>query len=180
MFKRIQSIDNAVIDRIARLHRPAVNKIMAAVSTAGNLGLIWFAICMPLLINPRWRATGVNMILGLCIAHLAGEIIIKHIVKRVRPCHSLEEEEQIVNKPRFYSFPSGHTTASFSVVAVTMLRCPAPMALGILLLACLMGFSRVYLRVHYLSDVVAGACLGFLCGIGSVSVFNHCFAAAVF
>lgn len=179
MFKRIQSIDDVVIEKITKLHSPLKNKIMIAVSTSGNMGLLWFAICLPFLINPPWRATGANIVFGLCIAHLMGEIIIKHIVKRTRPCHSLKEEEQIIHKPKYYSFPSGHTTASFSVLGVTMLRCSAPVVLAVLFLALLMGFSRIYLRVHYLSDVVAGAFLGFLCGFASVSLFDY-FTALIF
>lgn len=173
MFKRIQGIDDVVINKISRLHSPIKNKIMIAVSTAGNMGLVWFAICLPFLIYAPWRATGTNIVFGLAIAHLMGEVIIKHIVRRSRPCHNLNEDEQIINKPKYYSFPSGHTTASFSVVGVTMLRCSAPTILLVLALALLMGFSRIYLRVHYLSDVVAGAFLGFLCGFASVSIFNY-------
>ena len=173
MFKRIQDIDDVVISKISKLHSPLRNKIMIAVSTSGNMGLVWFALCLPFLINPPWRATGANIIFGLCIAHLIGEIIIKHLVKRVRPCHKLDDEEQIIHKPKYYSFPSGHTTASFSVVGVVMLRCSMPVVLAVLALASLIGFSRIYLRVHYLSDVVAGAFLGFLCGFASVSLFNY-------
>src|SRR5574344_460749 len=165
MFKRIQNIDNVVIDNISKIHSPIKNKIMIAASSAGNMGLIWFAITLPFLINAPWRITGANIILGLCIAHLMGEIILKHIVKRTRPCHNLSDEEQIIHKPKYYSFPSGHTTASFSVVAVTMLRCNPPIIIFVLSLASLIAFSRVYLRVHYLSDVLAGAFLGLVCGL---------------
>lgn len=178
MFKRIQSLDDVVIEKISKIHSPVKNKIMIAASSAGNMGLVWFAICLPFLIHAPWRLTGANIVFGLCIAHLMGEIIIKHIVKRTRPCHSLKEEEQIIHKPKYYSFPSGHTTASFSVVAVTMLRCSAAVVVPVFCLAGLIGFSRIYLRVHYLSDVVAGAFLGFMCGFASVSIFDY-FVAAV-
>ena len=97
---------------------------------------------------------------GLAWAHLMGEIIIKHIVKRVRPCHTLDDDEQLIDRPRFYSFPSGHTTASFAMVGVA------------LMLAMLIAFSRIYLRVHYLTDVIAGMILGLTCGICSVLIFN--------
>ncbi len=174
MFSRIQSIDNRVLESISRLHRPSLNRIMITASRAGNAGIVWWLICIPFLIRPTWRNTGFNIVFGLCIAHLMGEIIIKHLVKRVRPCHSLEDDEQIIRRPRFYSFPSGHTTASFSVVGVALLRCSLITFLPIFLLAALIGFSRIYLRVHYLTDVVAGALLGFTCGICSVLIYN-CF-----
>ena len=72
-----------------------------------------------------------------------------------------------------FSFPSGHTTASFSFFAVALLRCSTPVWTGIFILAVLMGFSRVYLRVHYLTDVLVGAVLGFLCGSASVALLNY-------
>ena len=130
------------------------------------------AICLPFLINSNWRATGANFVFGLAWAHLMGEIIIKHIVKRVRPCHTLDDDEQLIDRPRFYSFPSGHTTASFAMVGVALMRCKVITFMPILMLAMLIAFSRIYLRVHYLTDVIAGMILGLTCGICSVLIFN--------
>ncbi len=172
MFGRIQNIDNRVLENIGKIHKPALNRIMITASRAGNFGTIWWAICLPFLIRAPWRATGLNFVFGLALAHLMGEIIIKHVVKRVRPCHQLGDEEQLIDRPRFYSFPSGHTTASFAFVGVAILRCKPITFLPILLLAMLIGFSRIYLRVHYLTDVIAGTVLGFVCGISSVLIFN--------
>ena len=115
---------------------------------------------------------GLNIVLGIAIAHLMGEIIIKHVVKRIRPCHHLEDDEQIINRPKYYSFPSGHATASFSVVGVALLRCDTGVLLPIILLASLIAFSRLYLRVHYLTDVVAGVLLGLTSGMCSVFLFD--------
>lgn len=175
MFSRIKSVDNKVLERVAYIQKPALNKIMITASRAGNLGIIWWTICIIFIMRPSWRMTGINFVVGLAIAHLMGEIIIKHLVKRVRPCHRLDDDEQLINRPRFYSFPSGHTTASFSVVGVALLRCGPAAFIGILLLAALIGFSRIYLRVHYLTDVLVGMLLGFVCGLTSVLLFNAFF-----
>ena len=172
MFGRIQNIDNRVLDNISRIHKPALNKIMITASRASNAGIVWWAICLPFLINSNWRATGANFVFGLAWAHLMGEIIIKHIVKRVRPCHTLDDDEQLIDRPRFYSFPSGHTTASFAMVGVALMRCKVITFMPILMLAMLIAFSRIYLRVHYLTDVIAGMILGLTCGICSVLIFN--------
>lgn len=172
MFGRIKNIDYRVLENISRIHKPALNKIMITASRSANVGIIWWVICIPFLIHPDWRLTGLNIVLALGVAHLMGEGLIKHIVKRVRPCHSLDDDEQLINRPRFYSFPSGHTTASFAVVGVVLLRCRLLTFIPILCLAILIGFSRIYLRVHYLTDVVAGALLGLCCGMASVLLFN--------
>ena len=172
MFGRIQNIDNRVLYNISRIHKPALNKIMITASRAGNAGIVWWAICLPFLINSNWRATGANFVFGLAWAHLMGEIIIKHIVKRVRPCHTLDDDEQLIDRPRFYSFPSGHTTASFAMVGVALMRCKVITFMPILMLAMLIAFSRIYLRFHYLTDVIFVIILGLTCGIGSVLIFN--------
>ncbi len=173
MFKKIQLIDDKVIDNIIKIRSPIKNKIMIAASSAGNLGIIWFVICMPFLIYAPWRLTGVNIILALGFTQLICEVILKHIVRRERPAWRLADEEQLIHRPKYYSFPSGHTSASFCVVAVVSLRCSWPVILIVVIIAVMIATSRVYLRVHYLSDVVVGMILGLLCGASSVSIFNH-------
>lgn len=173
MFKKIQRIDDKVVDNIIKIRSPIKNKIMIAASSAGNLGIIWFVISMPFLIYAPWRLTGVNIILSLGFTQLICEVILKHIVRRERPVWHLADEEQLIHRPKYYSFPSGHTSASFCVVAVVSLRCSWPVVLVVLFCAIMIATSRVYLRVHYLSDVVVGMILGLLCGASSVSIFNH-------
>lgn len=172
MFARMKKLDHIVLNNISRMHRPSLNLVMKTASRSANVGIIWWLITLPFLIRPEWRATGFNFVVALAFAHVMGEGLIKHLVKRIRPCHSLDDDEQIINKPRFYSFPSGHTTASFAMVGVSILRCRPITFVPIIVLACLISFSRIYLRVHYLTDVIAGAILGTTCGMLSVLFFT--------
>ena len=174
MFKRIQRLDDKIVDNIIKLRSPIKNKIMIAASSAGNLGVIWFAITLPLLIYAPLRMTGVNIIFALGFTQLVCEVILKHIVKRERPSNKLDDSEQLIRRPKYYSFPSGHTSASFCVVAVVVVRdAPFYVILPILFCAIMIGLSRIYLRVHYFSDVMVGMILGFLCGASTVSIFNR-------
>ena len=146
MFHRIQRLDDKVIDNIIKYRSPWKNRIMIAASSAGNLGLIWFAICMPFLIYPPWRLTGANIIFAIAFTQLLCEVILKRIVKRERPVWHLSDEEQLIHRPKYYSFPSGHTTASFCVVAVAVFRCSLPTILLISVCAVLMMSSNAVIK----------------------------------
>lgn len=171
MIERVQFFDDVILSWMGKFHTPRRNKIMSFLSKIGEGGIIWFTMCIPMLIYSPWRFLGANIIFGLAIAHVSGEIIIKHIVRRVRPCHRLEDDQLVVKRPKFYSFPSGHTTSSFSVFAVTLFRC-WPLSIVVLFFAAMISLSRLYLRVHYFTDVVVGVFLGFTCGAFSVIIFN--------
>ncbi len=180
MLKRIQFIDDKIIDWIGRLHTPVLNKIMIIISMLGTKGTVWFIICLPFISKASTRVVGVNFLIALGLTSVCGEGIIKHLVCRMRPCHKLEDEDLIVKRPSFYSFPSGHTASSFSVFAVALLRCPATVWSGILILSVLISFSRVYLRVHYLTDVLCGVVLGLVCGSVSVTIMDQLIASLLF
>ncbi len=172
MFKKLQELDLKVLKAIKKLHNHTNNRIMAVITHLGSGGTVWFAMCIPLIISKQLRTAGLNILLSLFITWLIGEITIKRIVGRVRPSEDLPEEEQIIRRPKYYSFPSGHSASSFSVVAVTMLRCPVWIIIPTAILASLIAFSRMYLRVHYMTDVVAGVILGLGCGFSSVAIYN--------
>ena len=103
MLERVQYFDDIVLSRIGKLHNPRRNKLMVFVTRLGDKGLVWFAMCVPFLIYKPWRLIGANILVGLVIAHLAGEILIKHLVCRVRPCHKLDDHELVIKRPRYYS-----------------------------------------------------------------------------
>ena len=113
------------------------------------------------------------MIFALAFTQTLCELILKHIVRRERPVWKLADEEQLIHRPKYYSFPSGHTSASFCVVSVALMRCSPITTLIVFICAVMIALSRVYLRVHYLSDVLVGMVLGLVCGLASVSLFDQ-------
>lgn len=167
MFSRIQDWDNRMLDRIARMRTKRLDKIMVFATTLGNNGLIWFALSIVLLFFQRFRTSGITIIIAVSLSWLCGEIAIKNLVGRVRPCHKVAEEHLLIKNPPHYSFPSGHTTSSFSAATVMMLFNPV-IAIPMFILAFLIAFSRTYLLVHYPTDVFAGAALGIIFGFISV------------
>ena len=169
MLDRIQAWDDRMLMRFAKRHTPMMNRLMILVTTTGDNGMIWFALAVPLLLMNRWRLMGFTVLAAMGIASLSGEITIKHIVKRIRPCKKAFEDYLLIQNPPHYSFPSGHTTASFAVAAVFMVMCPAWYP-AVLLYAFLISFSRLYLLVHYPTDVMAGIVIGTVCGLIAIPV----------
>ncbi len=169
MLRQIVEWDNRILRKLAAKHTPVLNKVLVPITRSGNNGYIWFAMCIPLLILNKYRLTGFTIILAMIISGLAGEITIKHIVGRVRPCNRDFGQELLIKHPAHYSFPSGHTSASFAVAMVILLMMPI-LYIPVLLYAILMGFSRIYLLVHYPTDVLAGMALGTICGWVAVCV----------
>ena len=125
------------------------------------------------MISQTYRYTGITMLVALGVNYLLGEVIIKKTVGRGRPSNLIDEDEMKINKPKDNSFPSGHTASSFCAFTVTLWHCPVYFWLPALVIACLISFSRLYLRVHYLSDVIGGILLGLTDGSLICLIFNN-------
>ena len=91
MFARLKNLDDRIFDNITRIHRPVVNKIMVGASKLGNAGIVWWFVIILFLIVPAWRFSGLVVIFAIGLTSLMGEGIIKHAVKRIRPCTELDE-----------------------------------------------------------------------------------------
>ncbi len=172
MFERIQKWDNRILMMLAKRHTPFLNKFLILITTTGNNGYVWFVLATPFILTNRWRLTGFTLLSAMGIATLTGEITIKHLVKRVRPCSKAFDEYLLIENPPHYSFPSGHTTSSFAVSAAALIVCPT-IFVPVLIYSMLMSFSRLYLLVHYPTDVLAGMVIGFICGMVAVPVASY-------
>lgn len=169
MLERIQTWDDKMLLRLAQKRTPLLNKIMIIITTFGNNGYVWFAISLPMLLMNRMRLTGFTMLFAMMVAWLMSEITIKNIVRRVRPCKKDFEKYLLIKDPPQYSFPSGHSATSFAVSTAMFFTCQY-LFIPTLILAFLIAFSRVYIMVHYPTDVICGAAVGIICGIASVPV----------
>ena len=112
------------------------------------------------------------MLLSMLAAFLVGEVFLKNVVDRPRPFQTYPGAVQLlIQEPASWSFPSGHSAASFAAATVIFayFRRWGAAALG---LAALIAFSRVFLFVHYPTDVLAGAALGALCALGVLAAFH--------
>ncbi len=104
------------------------------------------------------RRVGLVALLGNALSHIAVQVL-KRTVARARPCDMTGRSLAVIALPDPYSFPSGHSAAAFAVAVPIALAHPwlAPVVLG---LAATVAASRVWLRVHHVSDVLVGVGLG--------------------
>lgn len=143
-----------------------LNPYMLLLSNVGNIGLIWIVWAVFLLCIKEYRVTGIAILLGLLISLTLGNSILKPSLARLRPyiMYSYIPSDIVIPLPTDYSFPSGHAFGSFS--SATILFCQNKYwGIFALILALGIGFSRVYLFLHYPSDMLGGMLLGVLCGI---------------
>lgn len=141
---------------------PFLDRVMIGISTLGNAGLCWIALGIVLLClgfrNPIRRRQGWTLLLCLGADALLCNVLLKPLVGRTRPYDLLGYDILIppLDDP---SFPSGHTAASFAA-ATAIYAFDKRWGAAAYVFAAVMGLSRVYLGVHFPTDVLAGAVLG--------------------
>lgn len=144
--------------------------VMPLITHLGDGGALWIILALAMLLYPKTRKTGAALVAALVMEVLCCNLLLKPFVARIRPCDINTAVQLLVPRPDDFSFPSGHTGASFAAASALCFR-GSKLRFPALALAALIGFSRLYLYVHYPTDVLAGALLGALLGwAGSVLV----------
>lgn len=160
MIDFITNIDTRVLFFIQNyLHNQIFDTIMITLTKLGNAGILWVAISLTLIITKKYRTTGILTLFSLLITLILGDGILKHIVERNRPFITINDFHLLVEAPSSYSFPSGHTSAAFAAASMLSYHFNKYKFL-FFTLAVLMAFSRLYLFVHYPSDILGGIILG--------------------
>ena len=169
----IENIDFSILYWIQENLRCAfLDVVLPFLTTLCNNGEIWIACGIALLFFKKYRRYGIFLLAALLLGSLIGNEIIKPLVARVRPCNAVSIlPDMLVKVPSSYSFPSGHTVSS--VVGATVLtRANKKFGFAAIPVAFLIAFSRLYVFVHYPTDVLAGTILGFAIGFVVVSLGN--------
>nr|MBQ8253059.1 phosphatase PAP2 family protein [Lachnospiraceae bacterium] len=143
------------------------------ITTSGNAGLIWIAITCLLLAFKKTRKVGVTCAVSLILSLIFTNVLIKPLAARTRPYELIEGLNILIAKPHDFSFPSGHSSAAFATAWVLFRKFPAKVGIPAMVYAFLMAFSRLYLGVHYPTDVLGGIVLGILYATAAMCIAEH-------
>jgi len=159
------SFDLPILDWIAaNLWCPFLDVAMPIITMFGDAGIFWIAVAILFMITKKHRKTGIGMMLALMMGLLICNIWLKPTVARIRPYdfqmeYFMKEIPLLAGGMHDFSFPSGHTIASFEAAVVICLN-NRKLGIPAMILAVLIAFSRLYLYLHYPTDVIFSIFLG--------------------
>lgn len=146
---------------------------LALTKIAGSYGQLWVIVAALLLIFKKTRRTGVAVLVAYAAVYLLGQYVLKNLISRPRPCQIDQAFELLVSRPSSSSFPSTHSAWAFA--AATAIFIPhRKLGVAAYIVAALIAFSRLYMFLHFPTDVLAGMVMGI--GLG---VFAHWITARV-
>ena len=164
-FPGIPSLDAAVMAFIqTHFHNTVTDTVFPIITSLGEAGIGWIVLSLVLLCFKKTRRTGGLVLIAMTVTLLFGELTLKNIICRLRPCNVFTDFPMLIARPTSYSFPSGHTSSSFAAALILTLRHKKVGWLAYIP-AVLIAFSRIFLFVHYPTDVLAGILLGTLAAL---------------
>lgn len=161
------------LELLQSLHFPLLNYVMIFITSLGNGGLIWIVAALFLIFQNKnmLKREGFTIAVALIIFSVLGLLILKPIIARPRPFVA-QSVDILIKEPMGFSFPSGHTGSSFAAASVIYFY-NKKRGLLALILATLIAFSRMYLFVHYPSDIVGGLILGIISSRIAIKITNE-------
>ncbi len=153
------------------IHNTVLDWLVPKITMLGNAGWFWIAVTLLLLVLPLNRKMGVQAAISLILTVIICNIILKPSIMRCRPCWLEPEVQLLVKVPHDYSFPSGHSNASFAVATAIFTR-NKKLGIPALILAAAIAISRLYVFVHWPTDVLVGTLTGICGGIISYFIVN--------
>ncbi len=167
----MQDVELSILYWFQQFHNPVLNKIELFITTLGDNGILWILITLLMLIFCKKKKGATTAVFALGFSVLICNLILKNAVARPRPCWISDMYEQLVEIPDDFSFPSGHTSAAFSFT-FAILPYYKKQGIAALVLSILIALSRLYLFVHWPTDVLFGVLLGIADGLVAYILVN--------
>ena len=153
------------LNLIQKIRFPLLDTIMVFITHLGDKGVIWIGLTTILIIYRKTRTLGLVMLLSIIIDLILCNGLLKPLIARPRPFVFNPHINLLIAKPNDYSFPSGHTAASFTAVAALYFAGEKKLWKISCAVAVLIAFSRMYLYVHYPTDILGGIIVGIVSGL---------------
>ena len=174
----LNSYEIPILDFIAdHFHCGFLDTVLPYITSMADTGIIWIITAVILLCFRKTRKAGCMMGLALIMGLVVGNLTLKPLIARVRPYDFNPDVALLVKPLHDFSFPSGHTLASFEGAGVLMLTHRKTLGYPALLLAVIIAFSRMYLYVHYPTDVLVGVILGLTFAFASYKIIGAIYSA---
>ena len=157
-------IEIKILDLIQTIRTPLGDTVMCFITRLGDAGAVWILLAIILMIIPRTRKSGAVLMIALGVDIVLCNGILKPLIARIRPCDANTSIQLLIARPHDFSFPSGHTAASFAAVGALLFSGEKKLWKPVLVLAVLLAFSRLYLYVHYPTDILGGIVVGNVSG----------------
>ena len=146
--------------------------VLKFLTMLGDHGMLWIGVALLLVFIKRTRPIGATAGASLAINALLVNVFLKNIVARTRPYEVIDGLTSLVGEQSDFSFPSGHTSSAFSVAVVMFMLMPKKYGVPALIVATLIAYSRLYVGVHYPSDVIGGLIIGILAAVICVAIYK--------
>ena len=143
---------------------------------AGSYGQLWVIIGAALLIPKKTRRTGIAVLISYVGVFVFGQYVLKHLFNRLRPCQIDQAFELLVKRPSSPSFPSTHSAWAFAGATAIFMKYRKAGIIAFIV-AALIAFSRMYLFLHFPTDVLCGIILGIVMGFVAVKICDKVFGA---
>ena len=163
-----------VLDWIrSNIANPVLDVIMPIITDFCEDGIGWIILALVLLLFKKTRKLGITMAISLIFGLLLCNLTLKPLVARTRPFVYNPDIKLIIPQPGEFSFPSGHSVTSFECAFAIYLY-SKKWGIPALVFAGMIALSRLYLYVHYPTDVIIGGLLGCLFGWAAYLLVNWC------
>ena len=161
------NIDFNILYALQNIRTPLLDKVFVIItSIPGNLGQMWVVLGIVLLLFKKTRKCGITIIASYLMVYVIGQYVLKDLIARPRPCHIDQTIELLISRPSSYSCPSTHSGWAFAG-ATSVFLFNKKLSIPVIIFSSLVALSRLYLFVHFPSDVLFGIVLGVIFAIVS-------------
>ena len=177
IFDSFLQFDLSVFQWVQGIRSDFLDALMVGITTLGNAGAIFIVFGLVLLFTKKYRKAGFSIIVALIVMLVCNDLFLKEFFARPRPFNLFETNPEkyafwgagyaysgLISGPSSFSFPSGHTSSAFAA-AFAFLWYNRKWGIPTMVFAAIMGFSRIYVQVHYCTDVLFGALTGIICAL---------------